>query len=137
MRRHCGTGWAPAAHHSNTLGSDLSRRSTDEIVRFRHGIRASLDHALCLSILRRIGSGISGGSESSDYFLTNSFASISGGYGRPWWVFAKVQVIGKMVWMASTAPSVNGIEIEIARRFVSLWKSSRDKFRQRFAERIE
>jgi len=42
-----------------------------------------------------------------------------------------------MVWMAGTAPAVNGIEIEIARRFVSLWKSSRDKFRQRFAERIE
>ena len=39
--------------------------------------------------------------------------------------------------MAGTAPGVNGIEIEIARRFVSLWKSSRDKFRQRFAERIE
>ena len=29
------------------------------------------------------------------------------------------------------------MEIEIARGFVSLWKSSRDKFRQRFAERIE
>src|SRR6266550_3123471 len=42
-----------------------------------------------------------------------------------------------MVWMAGTAPGINGIEIEIARRFVSLWKSSRDKFRQRFAERIE
>jgi hypothetical protein len=42
-----------------------------------------------------------------------------------------------MVWMAGTVPGVNGVEIEIARRFVSLWKSSRDKFRQRFAERIE
>jgi Amidase len=87
--------------------------------------------------LRRIGSGISGGSESSDYFLTNGFASICGGHGRSWWVFAKVQAIGKMVWMAGTAPGINGIEIEIARRFVSLWKSSRDKFRQRFAECIE
>jgi hypothetical protein len=37
--------------------------------------------------------------------------------------------------MASAAPGVNGIEIEIAGRFVSLWKSTRDKFRQRFAER--
>ena len=35
--------------------------------------------------------------------------------------------------MAGTAPDVNGIEIEIARRFVSLWKSSR----QRLAKRIE
>jgi len=86
---------------------------------------------------RRIGSGISGGSESSDYFLTNGFASISGGHGRSWWAFAKVQAIGKMAWMAGTAPGVNGIEIEIARRFVSLWKSSRDKFRECFAERIE
>jgi hypothetical protein len=102
-------------------------------------LRASLDHELCLSIRhwRRVGSGISGGSESSDYFLTNGFASISGGHGRSWWVFVKVQAIGKMVWMAGTAPGINGIEIEIARRFVSLWKSSRDKFRQRFAERIE
>ena len=84
MRRHCGTGWAPAAHHSNTLGSDLSRKSTDEIVRFRRGIRASLDHELCLSIRhwRRIGSGISGGSESSDYFLTNGFAHEVGGARR-------------------------------------------------------
>src|SRR5215468_312581 len=52
-------------------------------------------------------------------------------------VFAKAQAIRKMVWMAGTAPGINGIEIEIARRFVSRWKSSRDKFRQRFAERIE
>jgi hypothetical protein len=86
---------------------------------------------------RRIGSGISGGSESGDYFLTNGFASVSGGHARFWRAFAKVQAIGKMVWMAGTAPGVNRIEIEIARRFVSLWKPSRDKFRQRFAERIE
>jgi len=100
---------------------------------------ASLDHALGLSIRhwRRVGSGISGGSESSNYFLTNGFASVSGGHGGSWWVSAKVQAIGKMVRMAGTAPGINGIEIEIARGFVSLWKSSRDKFRQRFAERIE
>jgi hypothetical protein len=87
--------------------------------------------------MARIGSGISGGSESTEYFLTNGFASVSGGHGRSWCAFAKVQAIRKMVWMAGTAPSVNSIEIEIARRFVSLWESSRDKFRQRFAERIE
>ena len=86
---------------------------------------------------RRIGSGISGRSESTEYFLTNGFASISRGHGRSWWAFAKSQAIGKMVWMAGTAPGINRIEIEIARRFVSLWESSRDKFRQRFAERIE
>ena len=39
--------------------------------------------------------------------------------------------------IASTAPDVDGIEIEIAGRFVSLWKATRDKFRQRVAERIK
>jgi hypothetical protein len=87
--------------------------------------------------MTRIGSGISGGSESAEYFLTNGFASVRRGHGRSWWIFAKVQAIGKMMWMAGTAPRVNGIEIEIARRFVGLWKSSRDKLRQRFAERLE
>ena len=37
----------------------------------------------------------------------------------------------------STAVAVDGIEIEIAGRFVSLWKATRDKFRQRIAERIK
>src|SRR5262245_50911572 len=96
----------------------------------------SITSSACTA-LRWIGSGISGASETSDYFLTNGFASISGCRSRSWWVFAKVQAIRKMVWMAGTAPSVNGIEIEISRRFISLWKSSRDKVRQRFAERIE
>jgi hypothetical protein len=36
------------------------------------------------------------------------------------------------VQIAGTTPSVNGIEIEIASRFVSLWKAT-----QRFAERIK
>jgi len=76
---------------------------------------ASLDHALGPSIRhwRRVGSGISGGSESSDYFLANGFASVSGGHGRSWWVFAKIQAIGKMAWMPGTAPGVNGIEIAL------------------------
>ena len=44
---------------------------------------ASINHAHGgLYAMARIGSGISGGSESSDYFLTNGFASVSGGHGR-------------------------------------------------------
>ena len=39
--------------------------------------------------------------------------------------------------IAGTAPNVDGIEIEIAGRFVSPWKATRDKFRQRLAERIK
>jgi hypothetical protein len=41
------------------------------------------------------------------------------------------------MWMAAMAPSVDGIEIEIASRFVSLWEATRDKLRQHFAERIK
>jgi hypothetical protein len=41
------------------------------------------------------------------------------------------------MWMAAVAPSVDGIEIEIASRFVSLREATQDKFRQRFAERIK
>jgi len=32
---------------------------------------------------RRTGSRISGGSETRDYFLTDDFAGVGGGYGRP------------------------------------------------------
>ncbi len=39
--------------------------------------------------------------------------------------------------IAGMAPDVDGIEIEIAGRFVSLWKATGDKFRQRIAEHIK
>jgi hypothetical protein len=36
--------------------------------------------------------------------------------------------------IAGTALDVDGIEIEIAGRFIGLWKATRDKIRQRIAE---
>src|SRR5258708_36198577 len=82
-------------------------------------------------------SRISGGGETRDYLLTDHFVSVTGGHGRRWRIFSKVQAVGKKVWIAGTAPGVDGIEIEIASRFVSLWKATRDKFRQRIAECIK
>jgi hypothetical protein len=50
--------------------------------RFRNGQghRSTVRTAVYMA-MARISSGISGGSESSDYFLTNGFASVSGGRG--------------------------------------------------------
>src|SRR5215472_5278494 len=92
----------------------------------------------CRSFRRRMmksGSRIFGGRETCDYFLTDVL--VRGCQGRPWRLFAKVQAIRKEMRMAATAPCVDGIESEIASRFVSLWEATRDKFWQRFAERIK
>jgi len=79
-------------------------------------------------------SRIFGGSETRDYFLTDDFVRISAGRRRPsrifvevQRIFAEVQVVVKKMWIAVAAPSVDGIEIEIAGRFVSLWKATGDK----------
>ena len=123
LRHACGHALANKGHDTRAIQGWLGHRS--------------ITSTAVYTALAPIDLRISGGSKTSDYFLTDDFANVRGGRRRPCRKFAQVQAVGKKMRIASTAPDVDGIEIEIAGRFVSLWKATCDKFRHRIAERIK